>query len=509
MIGMASKEDIRKRHLIEGQSIRKISRETGHSRQYIRKVIAEEVPTIPKYKLTVEKEKPVVGPYLEIITQWLVEDMKRPPKQRHTALRIYERLCEEYGYTGAYSTIRRYVRIIKNRLGGEKQEVFIPLEFELGSHAQVDWGEAESILKGKRQKVYLFVMKLSGSRAPFMMAFLTTRQEAFFEGHRRAFEYFGGIPRTIVYDNLKTAVARVLQGKNRKEQEAFIAFRTHYLFEADFCNVGRGNEKGQIEHEIGYLRRKILVPVPEVDTIEELNQHILDELAKLRRTRTVPHTKKTIQEVFEQEKEMLLPLPRYPFDCCVLVPAKASKESTVRFDNNRYSVPSRYARCRVHIKGYVNEVRIFYEDQLIATHSRSYEQGQDILDVTHYLDVLERKPYAVNHAKALKQADLPDIYQQYLTILRQKTEKANLEFIKILKLRSSNGAEVVDEILKMAMDCSVYHYDGIRALLDGFSTQEHSLPRMYWTGIKNLPELYVKPPDLGCYDQLLKGGTAK
>ncbi len=509
MIGMATKDNIRKRYLIEGQSIRRISRETGHSRQYIRKVIAEEVPTIPRYKLTVEKEKPVVGPFLEIITQWLVEDMKRPAKQRHTALRIYERLCEEHGYTGAYSTIRRYVRIIKTKLGGEKQEVFIPLEFELGSHAQVDWGEAEIILKGRKQTVYLFVMKLSGSRAPFMMAFLTTRQEAFFEGHRRAFEYFGGIPRTIVYDNLKTAVTQVLKGKNRKEQDAFIAFRSHYLFEADFCNVGRGNEKGQIEREIGYLRRTILVPVPEVDTIEELNQHILDELAKLYRTRTVPHTKKTIQEVFEQEKEMLLPLPQYPFDCCVLVPAKASKESTVRFDNNRYSVPSRYARCRVHIKGYVNEVRIFYEDQLIAAHPRSYEQGQDILDLTHYLDVLERKPYAVNHAKALKQAELPDIYQEYLAVLRQKTEKANLEFVKILKLRASHGAEVVDEILKMAIDCSVYHYDGIRALLDGFSTAEHSLPRMDWTRIKNLPEFYVKPPDLSCYDQLLKGGTAK
>lgn len=180
MIGMATKEDIRKRYLIEGESIRKISRETGHSRQYIRKVIAEEVPTIPKYKLTIEKERPVMGPFLEIITQWLVEDKKRPPKQQHTALKIYERLCEEYGYIGAYSTVRRYVRMIRDKIGCEKEEVFIPLEFELGSHAQVDWGEAEIILKGKKQKIYLFVMKLSGSRAPFMMAFLTTRQEAFF-----------------------------------------------------------------------------------------------------------------------------------------------------------------------------------------------------------------------------------------------------------------------------------------------------------------------------------------
>lgn len=507
MIGVATKEDIRKRHFLEGQSIRQIARDTGHSRQYIRKVIAEEVPTIPKYKLTRAKEKPVAGPYLDIIAGWLKEDETRPKKQRHTAFRIYNRLREEHGYTGAYSTIRRHVRNIKVKAGNEKSEVFIPLEFELGSHAQVDWGEAEVILNGKRQKVYLFLMKLSGSRDPFMMALPTMKQEAFFEGHRRAFEYFGGIPRTIIYDNLKMAVARILKGKNRREQDAFTAFRAHYLFEADFANVGKGNEKGQVEKDVCYLRRNILVPLPEVDSFEALNRHIRNELLKMRQTRTVPNTQKTIMEVFEEERKLLLPLPRYPFDCCVLVAAQASKESTVRFDGNRYSIPTRYARCKVHIKGYVDQVRIFYEEQLIALHPRSYEKHQDILDITHYLDVLERKPYALNHAKALKQADLPEIYQEYLEVLRRRNEKTNLEFVKILKLRVKEGAEVVDEILKMAMDCSVYHYDGIRALLDGFSTEEHLPGKMSFKDTRELPEFYVKPPDLNCFDQLLKGGA--
>lgn len=163
----------------------------------------------------------------------------------------------------------------------------------------------------------------------------------------------------------------------------------------------------------------------------------------------------------------------------------------------------------MHIKGYVNEVGIFYEDQQIAIHPRSYEKGQDILELTHYLDVLERKPYALNHAKAIKQAGLPEIYQQYLAKIREKSEKANQEFIKILKLRTSYGAEVIDEVLKMAMDCSVYHYDGIRALLDGFSTEEHTQPRIDWVGGQNLPEFSINPPDLSCYEQLLKGGSIK
>jgi len=472
MIGMVSKEYIRKQHYVEGTPIRQIARDTGHSRQYIRKVINEAVPTIPKYKLRQAKKRPVMDPFKDIITEWIIHDQTNPRKQRHNAARIYERLCEEYGFKGNDSTVRHYVRDLKIQLGLDKQEVFIPLEYELGSHAQCDWAEAEVILKGQRQKIYLFILKLSGSRDPFMMAFRSAKQEAFFEGHRNAFEYFGGVPRTIIYDNLKTAVARILQGKNRKEQNAFTVFKAHYLFSADFCNAGRGNEKGQVEKEVGYLRSHILVPIPEVKTMGQLNQMIRERLLRYRQTRTVPHTKQTIAQVFTKEKEQLLPLPQYPFDCCVLMPVKGSKESTVRFECNRYSVPGRYARCRLHIKGYVDEVRIFYEDQLVAVHPRCYERGQDILELNHYLDVLERKPYALNHAKAFRDAGLPDIYHQYLAGLRQRNDKANLEFVKLLKLRANRDPEVVDEILKLAIECSIYHYDGIKALWDGMYSEE-------------------------------------
>ncbi len=504
MIGMVSKEYIRKQHFVEGISIRRIARDSGHSRQYIRKVIHEAVPTIPKYKLGQAKKRPVMGPFTDVISKWLKEDQTKPKKQRHNAARVYERLCEEYGFKGNESTVRHYVRDLKIQLGLNQQEVFIPLDYELGSHAQCDWAEAEIILKGQRQKIYLFLLKLSGSRDPFMMAFLSAKQEAFFEGHRRAFEYFGGVPKTIIYDNLKTAVARILRGKDRKEQDAFAVFKAHYLFEADFCNAGRGNEKGQVEKEVGFLRSHILVPVPEVNSMAELNRKIRDRLVQYRQTRTVPHTQRTIAEVFAKERELLLPLPEYPFDCCVLLPAKSSKESTVRFDRNRYSVPSRYARCRLHIKGYVNEVRIFYEDQMIAVHPRCYKQGQDILELNHYLDVLERKPYAINHAKAFKDAGLPDIYHHYLTGLRQRNDKANLEFVKLLKLRANNAPEAVDEILRMAIDCSIYHYDGIKALWDGLNNEEYLPGNLSW----NLTDYQVSPPNLSCFDQLLRGGAA-
>lgn len=320
------------------------------------------------------------------------------------------------------------------------------------------------------------------------------------------FQHFGGVPRTVVYDNLKTAVAKVLKGKNRIEQETFSAFKAHYLFDADFCNVGKANEKGRAEGDIGYYRRRLLVPLPEVDSLEELNQLILRGLAKHRETRLVPHTDQTIAEVFNQEREYLQPLPRFLFDCCSFSTKKGSRESTVHFDKNRYSVPSRYARCLLTVKGYVDEVKIYYENELVAVHPRCYGRKQDILDLCHYLDVLERKPYALNHAKAFKTADLPAIYYQYLTVLREKSEKANREFIKILKLRIWNNPELVDEALRQAVESSIYHYDGIKALLDRLDHEEPELKTPVF--ISEIPELKINPPDLSCFDQLLKGGTA-
>ena len=505
MVGMDNKEHIRKLHYSHGVSIRGIASQTGYSRQYVRKVLHEEVPIIPKYTSSHPRKRPVIDPFLETITTWLTEDSSRPRKQRHTASRVYERLVEELGFKGSESIVRKFVQTQKQKLGAGNLEVFIPLDFALGSHAQCDWGYADIILRGKQQTVSLFLLKLSSSRDAFVTALPSEKQEAFLEGHQRAFQYFGGLPRTIVYDNLKTAVIKILKGKNRIEQETFSAFRAHYLFEADFCNAGKGNEKGQVEGDVGFYRRRLLVPLPKVDSFEEINQLLMRGMVKLRAIRLVPHTDQTVEEVFAQEKEYLQPLPRFLFDCCNFSTKKGSRESTVFFDKNRYSVPSRYARCLLTVKGYVGEVKVYYENELIAVHPRSYDQKQDILDLCHYLDVLEKKPYALNHAKAFKIADLPAIYYQYLTVLRQKSEKANLEFVKILKLRTQYDPMAVDEVLLQAVACSIYHFDGIKSMLDRHASEE-AVPTAL-VSLRNLQELTISPPDLSCFDQLLKGGA--
>ncbi|MEW6275569.1 MAG: IS21 family transposase [Bacillota bacterium] len=229
---------------MQGKSIRWIARELKMSRKTIRKALKDALP--PTYNLTRQKPKPVTGTIQPIVEQWLAADEAKPKKQRHTANRIYERLVQEYGYQGSKASIHMLV----HKLRQKERETYVPLSFEPGTNAQCDWGTVTVILAGEPVKVELFALRLTNSRFSFCQAFPSTKQEAFFEGHRRAFDFFGGAPLTITYDNLKTAVFKILEGRTRIEQQAFIAFRSHYLFESIYCNAGRGNEKGQVENLI-------------------------------------------------------------------------------------------------------------------------------------------------------------------------------------------------------------------------------------------------------------------
>ena len=249
LIEMVDKEFIRKKVLREGWSIRKTARVLGIARQTVRKCLKDAEP--PRYHLTVQRPSPVLGPVQAIIDQWLAEDEQRPPKQRHTSRRIWERLVAEYGFKGAESTVRRYV----SQRRRQQREVYVPLEFDLGSRAFCDWGQAQVILGGQEVTAHLFCMRLAASRDFFVMAFPHERQEAFLTGHRCTFEFWGGVPATITYDNLATAVRRVLEGHAREEQERFSSLRAHYLFDSHFATPGRGEEKGTVENLVGYVRR--------------------------------------------------------------------------------------------------------------------------------------------------------------------------------------------------------------------------------------------------------------
>ena len=344
-------EYIRTAYRVYKKSIKQIMRETGHSRNTIRKVLREEAPC---YKGRESQSHPILGSYEEVINDWLQSDRSSPIKQRHTARRIYHRLIEEYVFKGSESNVRRYVREAKVRLGLTGKEAYIPLDPESTLEAEADWGRGIGVIDGSRMLIRLFCMRSRFSGKDFIRCYPCERQEAFFDGHIHAFSYYGGVFRRIVYDNLKSAVLRVLKGKSREEQEEFIKFRSYYTFESIFCNPASGHEKGGVEGLVGFARRNYLVPVPEVKSFDELNALLLDR-CMARGGHRIAGRRATIDELFEEEKEGLLPVPVRPYPNVRLSQGRVSNYSTVTVDHNRYSVPTCYVGCKVNVEHSHNE----------------------------------------------------------------------------------------------------------------------------------------------------------
>ncbi|MCL6559923.1 MAG: IS21 family transposase [Firmicutes bacterium] len=457
MIDVVDKEMIRRLYYLEGKTIRWISRELGYARQTIRKALEDAAP--PEYQLSRPRPQPVTGHIRPIVAQWVAEEETK--KHRLTGEHIYERLVEEYGYTGSPSTIRRLV----GELRRNSKETFVPLEFRSGSNAQCDWGEDVAILGGLETLVQFFCLRLSFSRMPFVMAFPHQRQEAFFEGHTQGFIFLGGVPHSITYDNLKTAVYKVLLGRNRIEQNNFIAFRSHHLFESRYCNIGRGNEKGGVENLVGFAHRNFFTPTPEAGDWDELNALLLKRCLNYAKTHRVPNAKVTVFQAWETEKEHLLPLPSRPFPCCRYVEAKAAQNQLVRFENNYYSVPASCAGRSLVLKAYVHRVEIYSGRLLVAAHRRSYCTGEEVYDLDHYLEALYRKPRALEDAKPFHHAKLPSVYHRYLAALKEQHLRPEREFVQILLYHREVGWDVLTAALEKALAQKIYHVAGVKDIL--------------------------------------------
>ena len=353
-------EWVRTAHRVYKKSIRQIARETGHTRRTVRKVLAGQDP---KYRREKEPACPVMDPVAGIVEGWLRADRKQPAKQRHTAHRVWRRLVDEHGFTGAEPTVRRWVRERKMRLGWHRPGAVVPLDPEQALEAEVDWGTAWIRMKGEDVQVKLFCMRSRYSGKSFVRAYPRERQEMFLDGHIRAFDWYGGVFPTVVFDNLKTAVRRILRGKARIEQDRFTALRAHYTFESRFCNPARGQEKGGVEGLVGFARRNCLVPVPEVADFEELNAQLLERCATDDQRRIGGRSDaRTIGERHAAESERLLALPETPFENTKVVGVRISRYQTAQVDSNRYSVPTAYVGRRLWAHIGCDRVR-FYADQ--------------------------------------------------------------------------------------------------------------------------------------------------
>lgn len=512
MLNESDKEQIRRAYYLEKKSMRQIARETRYCRQTVEKAI-ENVPAHP-YRLRQPRPAPVFGAYQARVEALLQENTRLPRKQRYTAHRIFA-IIEAEGYQGSESRVRHYVTTWKQ--GTHRPAVFLPLEFEPGQDAQVDWGEATVIVGGHRQSVPFFVMRLCYSHRTFAMAFPTQEQESFLWAHVQAFKHFGGVPHRISYDNLGTAVKLApaptgKRGRPRHEVQAFTAFRSHYLFESHFCTPAQGHEKGQVEHGVGYTRRNFMVPLPEAATFEELNHHFLERCLHEDQRRVARETQ-TIGAAWEEERRLLLPLPPSEYECCQMTTVRLTPYSQATYDTNRYSVPVNRARRQVTVKAYPFTVDIFDGTERLCSHPRCYEREQDVFDPLHYLPLLEQRPGAFDYAKPLKRwrEGWPASYHQMMRDLREKWPDGQgvREWVRILELHQHYSTPLLEQAIEQALSYGCVHLDGVLYCLRQLSeTVDHPTPlKAQPLDLSAHPDLAAignQPVDLSRYEQLLK-----
>ena len=499
---MENREAIRRAYFVEGKPIRQIAREMGHSRKSIRKAIASPEP--PQYTLAAPRPAPVLGPFKSRIDELLAQSQRMPRKQRYTSGKIFEIIREE-GYRGSASTLRGYIS--QHQAQTRRPLLYLPLEFDPGVDAQVDWGEGTCLMEGHPRLVQLFYMRLCYSRRLFMAAFPAQKQEAFFEGHRRAFHHFDGVPQRITYDNLKTAVARILTGRNREEQQSFIVFRSYYLFESRFTAPGQGHEKGSVEHAVGFGRRNFMVPLPEVDSFEELNEHLLARCLADDHRR-VAGQPTTIGAAWEQERAYLRDLPGRDFDCATSRPVVLNSYSQVVFETNRYSVPVDQARRNLVVKAYPFHLEILSGEEVLCKHQRSYGREEDVVDPLHYLPLLEQRVGAFEHAKPIRRwrESWPPVYEQMLAHLRRQWPEGRgvREFVRVLQLHREHPAELVEAAVETALGYGCAHVDGVKLCLHQLIRPEHPWRPLEFAGEASWAGLAAQPVDLSRYNQLLE-----
>jgi transposase len=485
---------VRRAVLVEGRSQRAVAREFGIARKTIQKMLRYSVP--PGYRRQQAVKRPKLGPWLGVIDAILEEDKTQPAKQRHTAKRIFERLKAEHGFCGGYTIVKDYVHRAELR----SREMFVPLTHAPGE-AQADFGEALVVVDGVEQKAHFLAMDLPHSDDGFVVAFPAETTEAFLEGHVRAFAYFEGVPRRILYDNTKIAVAKILGGQERQKTRAFSELQSHYLLADKFGRPAKGNDKGKVEGLVGYARRNFMVPIPRVSSWDELNKHLEAQCRARRERRLRGHTE-TIGERFKRDREAFLPLPASPYEACEKVATRVSSLALVRYRGNDYSAPTSYGHRDVVVKGYVHEVVIACGSEVIARHPRSYERAAVIFDPLHYLALLEQKTRALDQAAPLVGWQLPECFATLRRLLEARLRKhGSREYVQVLRLMETFSMVEVTGAIEDALRLGTISFDAVKHLL--LCRIEQRPPRLDMENYPHLPLAQVRTTQASDYMTLL------
>ena len=462
-------EAIRRNHLIGGKSVRAIARERGVHRRVVRQALADAVPP-PRKKA--EREWLVLTTSMRAqVDEWLEADRKAPRKQRHTARRIFKRLRDEMGYQGAESTVRFFVGGRRRELAIGKQ-VFLPLGHAPGGEGEVDWYEYVVRFPSGEEVVQGFCMRACHSGREFHMAFPRQTQQAFLEAHVEAFAYFGGVFETMRYDNLKSAVKRVLRGRRRIESDRFIAMRSHYVFASEFCIPGEqgAHEKGGVEGGLGRFRRNHLVPVPEVADFAALNRLLLDGCVE-DDLRTIDGRQEPITTQWQREMPRLKTLPDRSFDTAEVDSLGVNSKALVTLRTNRYSVPVRFAHRRVEYRLHAMRVEFVADGKVVAVHLRSQGRHGLRVELDHYLELLWHKPGALTRSLPLQQArergSWPTSYDELHAALieRYSAAEAARQLLAVLMLHREARTEDVHAAVAIALQHGCYDAGAVAVLM--------------------------------------------
>ncbi len=482
------------------KSIRQIARELKLSRNTVKKVIRSDVTEFTYDRK--DQPHPKLAPYHELLSGYLATDATKPDREQRTAILLFEEL-QRQGFEGGYDSVRRYVQKWRKSEGGRKVTAYIPQTFDPGEAFQFDWSYEQVELWGVVVTIKVAHFRLCYSRMPFCVAYARESLEMVLDAHVRAFEYFGGSCRKGIYDNLKTVVTKVLMGKDRVFNRRFQNLSSHYLFEPVACTPAAGWEKGQVESQVKFIRKRLFVPRLKFSDIDELNRWLSDSCRTLAAGHKHPEFKDgTVAEYFAREKQHLLVLSS-PFDGYKETPVRVSPTALVSFDRNRYSVNASVVGRTAMIRAYADRVVIVHDGNVIGDHRRQFGRDKIIYDAWHYIEVLKHKPGALRNGAPFKEWALPEPLIEIRQLLG-KSPDGDRQFVGILSAVSIYGLEAVVTACSEALSIGVANRDVILNALsrthDDPVISEYKIPL-------HLPELKTLPvANCSRYDDLLTGG---
>lgn len=494
-MGMLAK--IRRLHFRDGLPLREIARQTGLSRNTIRRWLRQAEVVEPRYPK--RETKSVIDPWAETLSDWLRVDSHRPKRDRRTAFVLYQGIKQQ-GYAGGYGRVCAFVRRFKlEQADAPKRAAYVPLVFELGEAFQFDWSCEYAHVGGLRRRLEVAHTKLAASRAFWLVAYLSQSHEMLFDAHASAFAAFGGVPRRGIYDNMKTAVDSVGRGKERTVNARFEAMCGHYLFEPEFCNRAAGWEKGIVEKNVQDRRRQIWHAAIEQHwrDLEELNTWLAERCRAAWQVLRHPQwPERTVAAVLDDERLRLMPNPR-AFDGYLEQPARVSTTALITFQRNRYSVPAEYAHRVVSLRIYPAELVIVADNVELARHPRSFERYQTLYDFRHYIGLVATKPGALRNGAPFAEMPAPLMALQKRLL---KLPAGDRVMVQVLAAIPLHGLDAIVVVAAAAVEAGPVSGEHMLNLLARLTQPPIPLPCI------PAPLTLTEEPraDVARYDQLLQ-----